>query len=149
MQEISPADPSVRASSLPSVTPAGSVVFIMLLPPLCSLVWRTRWSDSRKLWSISQLPPNPAHLTWGPPLSSVSSKLLRTQVQKTGLLLCNLLGLLDVLLFTVNKTHLFLNPCFLFSLCTVPGFGPAPFGGPPGHMGPMQPGKNQVDSFSR
>uniref|UniRef100_A0A3Q2WLZ7 Family with sequence similarity 120 member C n=1 Tax=Haplochromis burtoni TaxID=8153 RepID=A0A3Q2WLZ7_HAPBU len=25
----------------------------------------------------------------------------------------------------------------------LPGFGPAPFGGPPGHMGPMQPGKNQ------
>lgn len=110
MQEISPADPSVRTSSLPSVIPAGSVVFIMLLPPLCSLVWRTRWSDSRKLWSISQLPPNPAHLTWGPPLSSVSSKRLRTQVQKTGLLLCNLFGLLDVLLFTVNKTHL--SICF-------------------------------------
>lgn len=30
----------------------------------------------------------------------------------------------------------------------VPGFGPNPFGGPPGHMGPMQPGKNQVDSKS-
>ncbi|TKS76562.1 Constitutive coactivator of PPAR-gamma-like protein 2 [Collichthys lucidus] len=26
----------------------------------------------------------------------------------------------------------------------LPGFGPNPFGGPPGHMGPMQPGKNQV-----
>lgn len=25
----------------------------------------------------------------------------------------------------------------------LPGFGPSPFGGPPGHMGPMQPGKNQ------
>ncbi|KAF6720465.1 Constitutive coactivator of PPAR-gamma-like protein 2 [Oryzias melastigma] len=25
----------------------------------------------------------------------------------------------------------------------LPGFGPTPFGGPPGHMGPMQPGKNQ------
>ncbi|XP_035511917.1 constitutive coactivator of PPAR-gamma-like protein 2 [Morone saxatilis] len=25
----------------------------------------------------------------------------------------------------------------------LPGFGPNPFGGPPGHMGPMQPGKNQ------
>lgn len=36
---------------------------------------------------------------------------------------------------------------FVF-LCSVPGFGPTPFGGPPGHMGPMQPGKNQVDSFT-
>uniref|UniRef100_A0A3P8VIF8 Family with sequence similarity 120 member C n=1 Tax=Cynoglossus semilaevis TaxID=244447 RepID=A0A3P8VIF8_CYNSE len=25
----------------------------------------------------------------------------------------------------------------------LPGFGPNPFGGPPGHMGPMHPGKNQ------
>ncbi|XP_057716704.1 constitutive coactivator of PPAR-gamma-like protein 2 isoform X1 [Corythoichthys intestinalis] len=25
----------------------------------------------------------------------------------------------------------------------LPGFGPTPFGGPPGHMGPMHPGKNQ------
>lgn len=33
--------------------------------------------------------------------------------------------------------------------CAVPGFGPNPFGGPPGHMGPMQPGKNQVDFLSR
>lgn len=34
---------------------------------------------------------------------------------------------------------------YLVSLSSVPGFGPNPFGGPPGHLGPMQPGKNQVD----
>lgn len=41
------------------------------------------------------------------------------------------------------EENVHLHPCF-FS-CSVPGFG---FGGPPGHMGPMQPGKNQVDSLA-
>lgn len=45
-----------------------------------SLVWRTKWSDSRKLWSISQLPPNRARPTWGPPPSSVSSQVLRNML---------------------------------------------------------------------
>lgn len=47
------------------------------IPPcfIChSLAWRTKWSDSKKLWSISQLPPNHARPAWGPPPSSVSWK---------------------------------------------------------------------------
>lgn len=39
-----------------------------------SPVWRTRWSVSKKRWNTFQLPPNRAHLTWGPPHSSVSVK---------------------------------------------------------------------------
>ncbi len=60
-------------------------------PFLSSLVWRTKWSDSRKLWSISQLPPNHARPTWGPPLSSVSSKLIWKHVNKTEPTICGLL----------------------------------------------------------
>lgn len=105
----------------------GSAVLTMLCF-LCSLVWRTRWSDSKKLWSISQLPPNPARLTWGPPLSFVSRNPVSPRAE-------------HVLLASFH-------PCVSVSPFSVPGFGPTPFGGPPGHMGPMQPGKNQVDSFS-
>lgn len=42
-------------------------------------------------------------------------------------------------IFASPEKRVFAPPAY-----AVPGFGPNLFGGPPGHMGPMQPGKNQV-----
>lgn len=56
-----------------------------------------------------------------------------------------LYGWADNLVIKMAILLIYFVNVFIVSLCLVPGFGPNPFGGPPGHMGPMHPGKNQVD----